>query len=141
MDREAKLVRAAEGWGDRSQVPRELPPIRRQDFCKTTFAHAPELPSAIFGVIYRRSIHMPALSMDQQQNALEFLVVDRVEGGITDDGQAVLMTITTVEQNAVRLCVHASDLERFVTFLLRMAQHGRAAPPSDDRVQYQPIPL
>jgi hypothetical protein len=74
------------------------------------------------------------------QDSLEFPVVEGVEGGISDDGQAVLLKLTTVENAAIHFCLRHSDLEAFVTYLLCMAANRRDGAPPQDRVRYQPIP-
>src|SRR5450432_700981 len=74
------------------------------------------------------------------QDSLEFPVVEGVEGGISDDGQAVLLKLTTVENAAIHFCLRHSDLEAFLTYLLCMAASRRDAAPPQDRVRYQPIP-
>jgi hypothetical protein len=75
------------------------------------------------------------------QNVLEFPVVEGVEGGISDDGQAVLLKLTTVDEAAIHFCLRHSDLEAFVTYLLCMASSRKDdAAPRQDRVRYQPIP-
>ena len=63
------------------------------------------------------------------QDSLEFPVVEGVEGGISDDGQAVLLKLTTVENAAIHFCLRHSDLEAFVTYLLCMAASRRDAAP------------
>jgi hypothetical protein len=75
-----------------------------------------------------------------QQDGLEFPVVEGVEGGMTSDGQTVLLSLTTVENASIRFCLRHSDLEAFVTYLLCMAANRRDAAPRTDRVRYQPIP-
>jgi hypothetical protein len=74
------------------------------------------------------------------QDSLEFPVIEGVEGGLSDDGQAVLLKLTTAENAAIHFCLRHSDLEAFVTYLLCMAANRRDAAPSPDRVRYQPIP-
>jgi hypothetical protein len=71
------------------------------------------------------------------QDSLEFPVV---EGGITDDGQAVVLKLSTVENESIHFCLRHCDLEAFVTYLLCMAASRRDAVPREDRVRYQPIP-
>jgi hypothetical protein len=79
--------------------------------------------------------------LKMQSASGEFPTVDLVEGGMTPDGQALLLQLSTAERGPVQLSLRLADLESFVTFLLRMA--ARAQPPeaSDDRVRYQPIPV
>ena len=74
------------------------------------------------------------------QDSLEFPVIEGVEGGMSDDGQAVLLKLSTVENAAIHFCLRHSDLEAFVTYLLCMAANSREAAPREDRVRYQPIP-
>jgi hypothetical protein len=75
------------------------------------------------------------------QDTLEFPVIEGVEGGLSDDGQAVLLKLTTVEDAAIHLCLRHCDLEAFVTYLLCMASSRRDAVPRAERVRYQPIPV
>jgi hypothetical protein len=74
------------------------------------------------------------------QDSLEFPVIDAVEGGISDDGQAVLLRLSTVENAQICFCLRHADLEAFVTYLLCMAANGAGGPPREDRLRYQPIP-
>jgi hypothetical protein len=74
------------------------------------------------------------------QDSLEFPVVECVEGGLSDDGQAVLLKLSTVENVPIHFCLRHCDLEAFVTYLLCMAANRRDAAPREDRVRYQPIP-
>jgi hypothetical protein len=74
------------------------------------------------------------------QDSLEFPVIEGVEGGISDDGQAVLLKLSTVGNASIHFCLRHSDLEAFVTYLLCMAANSREAAPREDRVRYQPIP-
>jgi hypothetical protein len=74
------------------------------------------------------------------QDSLAFPVVESVEGGLSSDGEAVLLKLSTVEQEEIHLCLRAADLEAFVTYLLCMAASRRAEPPRGDRMRYQPIP-
>ena len=75
------------------------------------------------------------------QNTLEFPVVEGVEGGISDDGQAVLLKLyDRRDEAAIHFCLRHSDLEAFVTYLLCMASSRKDAAPRQDRVRYQPIP-
>ena len=59
------------------------------------------------------------------QDSLEFPVVEGVEGGITDDGQAVVLKLSTVENESIHFCLRHCDLEAFVTYLLL---HGGEPP-------------
>jgi hypothetical protein len=74
------------------------------------------------------------------QDSLEFPVIEGVEGGLSDDGQAVLLKLSTVENDSIHFCLRQSDLEAFMTYLLCMAAGNRDAAPRPDRVRYQPIP-
>lgn len=74
------------------------------------------------------------------QNDIEFPVVADVEGGVTDDGQFVLLQVLTVEGAPVRVSLRPADLEKLVTFLLRIAAIFTGVPGSGERTQYQPIP-
>jgi hypothetical protein len=74
------------------------------------------------------------------QDSLEFPVIDAVEGGISDDGQAVLLRLSTVENAQIYFCLRHADLEAFVTYLLCMAANSAGEPPREDRLRYQPIP-
>jgi hypothetical protein len=74
------------------------------------------------------------------QQTLEFPVVEGVEGGMSSDGQAVLLKLSTVENEAIHFCLRQEDLEAFVTYLLCMAATRRGTTPPTDRVRYQPIP-
>ena len=74
------------------------------------------------------------------QDSLEFPVIEGVEGGISDDGTAVLLKLSTVENASIHFCLRHSDLEAFVTYLLCMAASTRDGAPRQDRVRYQPIP-
>jgi hypothetical protein len=78
--------------------------------------------------------------MVMSQDSLEFPVIEGVEGGISDDGQAVLLKLSTVENASIHFCLRHSDLEAFVTYLLCMAANNRDAAPREDRARYQPIP-
>ncbi len=74
------------------------------------------------------------------EDSLEFPVIDGVEGGMSDDGQTVLLKLSTVENAQIHFCLRHSDLEAFVTYLLCMAASHPGEPPREDRVRYQPIP-
>jgi len=74
------------------------------------------------------------------QECLEFPVVEGVEGGLSDDGQAVLLKLSTVENDQIHFCLRHCDLEAFVTYLLCMAAGRKDAAPRPERVRYQPIP-
>ena len=74
------------------------------------------------------------------QETLEFPVIECVEGGMSSDGQAVLLKLSTVENEAIHICLRQEDLEAFVTYLLCMAASRKGVAPRTDRVRYQPIP-
>jgi hypothetical protein len=75
------------------------------------------------------------------QHDVEFPVIAAVEGGATDDGQFVLLQLLMVEGGPIRFSLRPVDLESFVTYLLRIAANLGGGTPSDERVQYQPIPI
>lgn len=74
------------------------------------------------------------------KDTLEFPVVEGVEGGLSSDGQVVLLKLSTVENERIHFCLRSADLEAFVTYLLCMAASRRSEVPRTDRVCYQPIP-
>jgi hypothetical protein len=74
------------------------------------------------------------------QESLEFPVIEGVEGGMSSDGSAVLLKLSTVENEAIHFCLRQEDLEAFVTYLLCMAASRKGTSPRTDRVRYQPIP-
>ena len=74
------------------------------------------------------------------QGCLEFPVIEGVEGGLSDDGQAVLLKLSTVEKEQIHFCLRYNDLEAFVTYLLCMAAGNRDSASRPERVRYQPIP-
>ena len=74
------------------------------------------------------------------QGSLEFPVIETVEGGMSSDGQAVLLKLSTVENGAIHFCLRHADLEAFITYLLRMVASERGGEARADRVRYQPIP-
>ena len=76
-----------------------------------------------------------------QTETIEFPAVAAVEGGITNDGQQILLQLTTVDRNPIHFSLRLTDMESFVTFLLRTAGNTRAPQQSEVRVQYQPIPI
>jgi hypothetical protein len=77
----------------------------------------------------------------QQLNQVDFPIVAYLEGGVTDDGQAVLVQIFTAGGEPIHFSLKLIDLEKFLTFFLRMAASLESAGPMEDRVQYQPIPI
>ncbi|HLH94442.1 MAG TPA: hypothetical protein VKW08_04925 [Xanthobacteraceae bacterium] len=74
------------------------------------------------------------------QDTLEFPVIEGVEGGLSGDGELVLLKLSTVEDESIHFCLRSADIEAFVTYLLCMAASRRGAPPCTERVRYQPIP-
>jgi hypothetical protein len=74
------------------------------------------------------------------EHTLQFPIIEGVEGGLSSDGEAVLLKLSTVENEAIHFCLRSSDLEAFVTYLLCMAASRRAEPRLTERVRYQPIP-
>jgi hypothetical protein len=76
-----------------------------------------------------------------QTETIEFPAVAAVEGGIADDGQQLLIQLTTVDRNPIHFSLRLSDMESFVTFLLRTVGSASAPKQTEDRVQYQPIPI
>jgi hypothetical protein len=76
-----------------------------------------------------------------QQDGLDIPIVEFVEGGMTHDGQGVLLRLSTGDREPINFCLRHSDLEAFVTFLLCMAANVKGAAPNEDRARYQPIPV
>ena len=76
-----------------------------------------------------------------QSQGVEFPTVGFVEGGLTQDGRHVLLQLATLERGPIRLSFSVTDLEGFVTFLLRMAAGVQPPEPAEDRVSYEPIPV
>lgn len=74
------------------------------------------------------------------QDTLEFPVIEGVEGGLSGDGEAVLLKLLTVGNEQIHLCLRSTDLEAFVTYLLCVASGRRGEAPRAERVRYQPIP-
>jgi hypothetical protein len=68
-------------------------------------------------------------------------MVALVEGGLTTDGEQVLLQLMTVEDRPIHFGLRLADMESFVTFLLQMAASAKQPNPSEDRVRYQPIPI
>jgi hypothetical protein len=69
-----------------------------------------------------------------------FPIAAHAAGGFTADGRGILLEIQTKAAGPIRLCLHLSEVQDFVTFLLRLAAQGptdQAAP----RTEYQPIPV
>ena len=61
------------------------------------------------------------------RDSFEFPVIEGVEGGLSDDGQAVLLKLSTVENASIQFCLRHCDLEAFLTYLLCMAANRRDA--------------
>jgi hypothetical protein len=76
-----------------------------------------------------------------QSETIDFPAVAAVEGGVTTDGQQLLLQLTTVDHIPIQFSLRLTDMESFVTFLLRKAADGHVAEPSEGRVQCQPIPI
>jgi hypothetical protein len=74
------------------------------------------------------------------QDCLEFPVVEVIEGGVSSDGQLMLLKLSTVENASFRFCLRHSDLEAFVTYLLCLAASNKGPAPRTDRLRYHPIP-
>ena len=72
---------------------------------------------------------------------IAFPMVALVEGGLTTDGEQVLLQLMTVEDGPINFGLRLADMESFVTFLLQMAASAKQAGPSEERVCYQPIPI
>jgi hypothetical protein len=72
---------------------------------------------------------------------IEFPMVALVEGGVTTDGEQVLLQLMTVEDGPINFGLRLADMESFVTFLLQMAASAKQPSPTEDRVRYQPIPI
>jgi len=83
----------------------------------------------------------PVLNVTIPNETVEFPAVAFVEGGVTVDGQQVLLQLSTVGREPIRFSLRVADLESVVTFLLRMAGGIRAVEPADERQQYEPIPI
>jgi len=70
-----------------------------------------------------------------------FPMVALVEGGLTADGQQVLLQLMTVEDGPIQFGLRLSDMESFITFLLQMAASVGLPQRTEDRVRYEPIPI
>lgn len=77
----------------------------------------------------------------QQNHGVDFPVVEFVQGGMSADGETVLLQLTSAEGGPIHFSLRAADLEPFVTFILRMAASRQVSIAAQDRSQYQPIPL
>src|SRR5262245_42773710 len=77
----------------------------------------------------------------QELEHVDFPIVAYLEGGITDDQQAVAVRLVTVEGAAIHFCLKKVDLEKFVTFFLRIAGSLGHAAASADCAQCEPIPI
>jgi|SRR5215469_16152983 len=70
-----------------------------------------------------------------------FPIVTTADGGVSDDGLAVLMKFSTVDQGRVHLALRLADLQHLITFLLQLAAHGGSATRTTQRSECQPIPI
>jgi hypothetical protein len=77
----------------------------------------------------------------QQLDHVDFPIVAHLGGGVTDDGQAVLVQILTSDGTPIHFCLKQIDLEKFLTFFLRITAGLQGGEPVQDRTQYQPIPI
>jgi hypothetical protein len=75
------------------------------------------------------------------RETIEFPMVALIEGGVTTDGEQVLLQLMTVEDGPIHFGLRLADMESFVTFLLQMAASVKQPSPGEDRVRYQPIPI
>jgi hypothetical protein len=73
-------------------------------------------------------------------DTIAFPMVALVEGGLTSDGQQVLLQLMTVEDGPIQFGLRLADMESFITFLLQMAASVSLPQHTEDRVRYQPIP-
>jgi len=78
---------------------------------------------------------------EMQSGTVAFPMVALVEGGLTSDGQQVLLQLMTVEDGPIHFGLRLADMESFVTFLLQMAASVGLPQRTEDRVRYQPIPI
>lgn len=78
--------------------------------------------------------------MGQPQHT-DFPVVAYGEAGVTDDGQAVLVQLFTVDGTPLHFSVKRMDLEKLVTLLLQMAAIFPSDAIAENRLQFQPIPI
>jgi hypothetical protein len=77
----------------------------------------------------------------KQLDHIDFPIMAYLEAGVNEDTQAVLIQIFTVEGSPIQFSLKLIDLERFLTYFLRLAANLRGGNPTEDRVQYQPIPI
>lgn len=73
-------------------------------------------------------------------DTIAFPMVALVEGGVTTDGEQVLLQLMTVEDGPIHFGLRLADMESFITFLLQMAASVHLPQHTQDRVRYQPIP-
>src|SRR5215471_14051409 len=76
-----------------------------------------------------------------QPEHIDFPILAYGEAGVTDDGQAVLVQLFTVDGAVIHFSIKRVDLEKFVTLFLQTAANFGPGPTADDRVQYQPITI
>ena len=74
-------------------------------------------------------------------DTVAFPMVALVEGGLTSDGQQVLLQLMTVEDGPIHFGLRLADMESFVTFLLQMAASVGLPQRTEERARYQPIPI
>jgi hypothetical protein len=78
-------------------------------------------------------------------DTIAFPMVALVEGGVTTDGEQVLLQLMTVEDGPIHFGLRLSDMESFITFLLQMAASVGSSvglpQRTEDRARYQPIPI
>ena len=72
---------------------------------------------------------------------IAFPTIALIEGGLTSDGQQVLLQLSTVEDGPIHFSLRLSDMESFVTFLLQMVASVGLPDRTEDRIRYQPIPI
>jgi hypothetical protein len=73
--------------------------------------------------------------------SIAFPMVALVEGGVTSDGQQVLLQLVTVDDGPIHFGLRLADMESFITFLLQMAASLGLPQRTEDRGRYQPIPI
>jgi hypothetical protein len=73
--------------------------------------------------------------------SIAFPMIALVEGGVTSDGQQVLLQLMTVDDGPIHFGLRLADMESFITFLLQMAASAGQASRAEDRMRYQPIPI
>jgi hypothetical protein len=73
-------------------------------------------------------------------DGIDFPTVEFVQGGMTPDGEAVLLELSSAD-GPIQFSLRAADLEPFLTFIMRMAASRPVPTPTQERSQYSPIPL